>query len=259
MKMDTTTWILLLVLLFLLLRKQASAATATSPGLLRSGTTPGTNTKSSLLQQIFGKPGTTAPAKPSGGVSAGVGSGAGTSRPPSTATQTGWRPPARTPVNLLPSAPLNSLIPSVPPPVYNTPTMNYAGEGMMPTIPSDTSGIYVTPDDPMPTYGTTNNDIYDDQGNWIGNTGGMLQSEPEPVFSWGGQSYPGDSYSPTSPSDVGLQTIDTSTLGSINYLDGGDGAGDFFGWGGGSSAGVYQAPSDGGGDGSEYADMAMSD
>lgn len=280
MKMDTTSWILLLALLFLLLRKSQAQTAATGAGSrvgLLPGGTPATAGKGNLLQQFFqGLTPTKTPAGGGGGVSGGGGGGGGGQAPkPSPSTPViSWRPPTRSPMQLLSSPQLTSLIPSQAPPVYNLPTMNYPGFDEMPTIPSDTSGLFVTPSDPMPIISSDLGSgggytMYDSSGNVVGSGGGLLPYEPPPVLDLPTMNYPGpDTTSslpdPTYFSPVDTQTIDTSTLGGIAYLPDAPGGGDIFaaaggdpGYGGGGT-GDFNAGDYGSGSW-DYADMAMSE
>jgi hypothetical protein len=100
--------------------------------------------------------------------------------------------------------------------------MNYPGE--IPTIPSDTSGIFVLPEEP-PVYESTGSHIVD----W----GDLSASD---VLAGITVDIPGSSnFDPTYFNPVDTQTIDTSTLGSIAYLPSPDdnAGGNFFASGGG--------------------------
>lgn len=231
MKMDTTTWILLAALLFLLLRKQQSAQAGSLSGGYLPGAAgaAGAAGKTSLLQQLLGLP--TQTQKPGSGVSVGGGAGGGGS----TATKPSpLKPfqlptfllPPRTPVALAPSPPLTSLIPSIPPPVYNTPWRPYPGDTTVATIPSDTSGLFLMPDEPpsydqptmsyTPPPSSTGSSITfldpntgADITNTVNPTGGMQQ------LPFGTDTTPDSTFF----SPVDTQTIDTTNLGEISYLD----------------------------------------
>lgn len=210
MKMDTTTWILLAALLFLLLRKQqqAAAAGSLSGGYLPAagaGGAAGAAGKMSLLQQLL-NPGAASGSKPSAGIPP-ISSGAGGLNTPALKPirLPSWLLPPRSPVALAPSPTLTSLIPSIAPPVWNSPTMNMPGDPIA-TIPSDTSGIFLTPEQPPsytpPTLTSVTSTVYDPY------TG-------QPISTSLGGDQMGD---PTAFSPVDTQTIDTSTLGTISYL-----------------------------------------
>jgi hypothetical protein len=237
-KMDTTAWILLGALLLLLVwewqKKQAAAGSLAGGYRPATPGTAGAAGKTSLLQQLLGGTGNTQ--KPSAAIGAGSGAGGSAGRAPTAiAPKNPWRPPPLTQVPYA-SSTLGGSIPSIPPPVYTLPTMNYAGEPI-PTIPSDTSNIFLTPDTP-PAYSdypaaagySTGTGVFTDPltGTPVDVTGGgpILQGVAPPVYDFPTMDYPGaagagsnQTVDPTAFSPVDLQTIDTSTLGTISYLD----------------------------------------
>ena len=228
MKMDTTTWILLAILLFLLLRKQqATQAGSLSGGYYPSGAAgaAGAAGKTSLLQQLLGGTGNTQ--KPPAGVSvgggAGGGGGGGSTNVPTPIKLPSWLLPARNPVALQPSPTLTSLIPSIPPDTYTPPWMPYPGDTTVATIPSDTSGLFLMPDEPpsydQPTMTYTGSGTGSTITFLDPTTGADITNTVNP--NAGMQAPVGNDQSPDSTffSPVDTQTIDTSTLGSISYLD----------------------------------------
>jgi hypothetical protein len=223
MKMDTTTWILLaaalLFLIYELQKKQQAAATGSLsggyyPGAGGAAGAAGAAGQTSLLQQLLGGTGNTQ--KPSAGISAGGSAGQSTS----TVTPTrvpAWLLPPRTPVATI-NAPDTALIPSVAPPVWTNPTMPYFPSDTVDTVPSDTSNIFITPEAP-PTWENPVMNTNVTSTVFDPNTGLPIPS-----------SLGDNTYDPTAFSPVDLQTIDTSTLGGIDYLPsvdtyGGEGSG----------------------------------
>ena len=221
MKMDTTTWILLAVLGIMLweMEKKKTAAAAGSlsggyyPGAAGAAGAAGKAGTSSLLQQLLGGTGNTT--KPSAGISAGGSAG---SSPAAAAQNNPLLPnwfkvlinPQGNQVALAQNPPLTSLLASTPPPVYQSPEMDFPGVTPIATIPSDTSNIFITPDEPPtwtnPTMNTSVTSTFvDDSGNPIDiptNLTNTTDQTPDP----------------TAFSPVDTQTIDTSTLGTIDYL-----------------------------------------
>lgn len=223
--MDTTSWILLAIVFYLLIsRKTAKAATSTpylgagASGAAGAAGAPG----KSLLQQILSGP-TKPTAGSGGGGSAGAGSGGGggggAKAPSAPLKLPSWMLPARNPVALAPQTPLTSLIPSIPPPTWDYGSHPYPGDTTVATIPSDTSNLFIMPDEPpsyeqptmtySPTY-TVTSTVFDTNGN------------PIPVDTSGSMGDAGtgtvNTYDPTSFSPVDTQTVDTSNLGMIPYL-----------------------------------------
>jgi hypothetical protein len=245
MKMDTTTWMLLAALLLLLIwewqKKTGKATGSLAGGYYPPGVTPPSQAgKTSLLQQLLGGTGNTQK-PPAGTVAGGVGGGGGgggtTAKPAPTGPfgRNPWKPPGLTQVPTIPST-LGGLIPSIPPPVYNPPTVVYPGEPIA-TIPSDTSNLFITPDTP-PEYpsggyasgysGSTGVFTDPETGAPIDVTGGgpILQGVAPPTYDFPTMDYPGaagtgttQTTDPTAFSPVDTQTVDTSTLGTIAYQD----------------------------------------
>ena len=219
MKMDTTTWILLAVLAIMLWemekKKQAAAAGSLSGGYLPGAAgAAGKSGTSSLLQQLLGGTGNTQ--KPSAGISAGgsAGSPASSTVQPSKLKLPAWLMPPANQVSLAPNPPLTNTIASIPPPVWNSPEIDFPGVTPIATIPSDTSNIFITPEEP-PTWTnpvmntSTSATFVDDAGNPI-----------DIPTDFSGNNFTGadEIPDPTAFSPVDTQTIDTSTLGNISYL-----------------------------------------
>ena len=252
MKMDTTSWIMLVVLaliLFYEFQKKQQAAAAT--GSLSGGYLPGAAGAagkagapgSSLLQQLLGGGGGS---KPSAAITGGS-AGQTTGSKPSPIKLPTWLLPKSNPVATI-STPGTGLIPSIAPPVWQSPAIDVGDLGAIPTIPADTSSIFITPNEP-PSYTNptmspdwaTSSVIDTSSATWILDQQ-QADSTPDSTF-----------FSP-----VDTQTIDTDTLGGIAYQTPETG-GDPTLWYDGADYSGGTAGNTGGGAGTGYGDSPESD